>query len=191
MTTTPLRPLALTLAAALLITIAPAPAAAQAPAPLPTVAKVDLERYAGTWHEIARLPNRFQAQCVADVTATYTPRPDGAVGVVNRCRTEAGGTDVAEGVAVPQDETRARLKVSFLPAVLRWLPFGQGDYWVLDLDAQYRWVLVGEPRREYLWVLARDPQMSQDTLQGVLGRAREMGFPVERIRISAPNAPAR
>jgi apolipoprotein D and lipocalin family protein len=62
---------------------------------------------------------------------------------------------------------------------------------VLDLDAQYRWVLVGEPRREYLWVLARDPQMSQDTLQGVLGRAREMGFPVERIRISAPNAPAR
>ncbi|RPH44550.1 MAG: hypothetical protein EHM87_10090 [Burkholderiales bacterium] len=149
------------------------------------VPRVDLQRYAGTWHEIARLPNRFQAQCAADVTATYTPRDDGTVAVVNRCRTEDGTVEAAEGIARPEDDTNARLSVSFLPPALRWLPIGRGDYWVIELDPEYRWAMVGEPRREFLWVLSREPVLPKDTLESLLGRAREAGFPVDRVVLSA------
>jgi apolipoprotein D and lipocalin family protein len=159
-----------------------------------TVPAVDLNRYAGTWHEVARLPNRFQAQCVAQATAQYTPLDDGTVGVVNRCRSSAegegeGSWQVVEGVAKPVDPTNAKLRVSFLPPLVRWLPVGWGDYWVLELDPEYRWALVGEPGREYLWVLSRSPVLQQDVLEGVLGRAREMGFPVDRIILSAQKPP--
>jgi apolipoprotein D and lipocalin family protein len=180
------------LGAALLASAGPAAAQQR----LVTVPKVDLERYAGTWHEVARLPNRFQAQCLAEVTAHYTPRGDGTVAVVNRCRTTPEGDsvpawDVAEGVARPVDPSNAKLQVSFLPALLRWLPVGWGDYWVLELDPEYRWALVGEPGLRYLWVLSRSPVLQQDVLQGVLGRARQMGFPVDKVVLSAQNPPAR
>jgi apolipoprotein D and lipocalin family protein len=176
-------------AAALALTLAATAPLATALDRLLTVLSVDLQRYAGTWHEIARLPNRFQAQCAAEVTATYTPRDDGTVGVVNRCRTKAGTLDAAEGLARPQDDTNTKLTVSFLPSALRWLPFGRGDYWVIALDPEYRWVMVGEPRREFLWVLAREPVMPQDTLESLLGQAREAGFPVERVMLSAQRPP--
>jgi apolipoprotein D and lipocalin family protein len=179
-----------------LVTATSPPASAVAPAQaqqrLLPVPAVDLQRYAGTWYELARLPNRFQDQCLGDVTATYALRDDGNVAVTNRCRTAEGEGDgegdatweVAEGAARPVDETNARLKVSFLPAWLRWLPVGWGDYWVLELDPQYRHVLVGEPSRRYLWVLARSPAMPTEQLQDILGRAREMGFPTESVVVT-------
>lgn len=179
--------LATTLAA--LLTAAPAGAQPR----LLTVPEVDLKRYAGTWHEIARLPNRFQQHCIAEVTAVYTPRDDGTVAVVNRCRTAEDGDaawDVAAGTARPVDPSNAKLKVSFLPSALRWLPIGWGDYWVLELDPEYRWALVGEPGRNYLWVLSRTPVLQQDTLEGMLGRAREMGFPVDKVKLSPRKPPA-
>jgi len=166
-----------------------APAAAQPP--LLTVPAVDLQRYAGLWHEVARLPNRFQSHCVAQTTAQYTPRDDGTVAVVNRCRTNTRGEpawDEAGGIARPVDESNARLKVSFLPAALRWLPIGWGDYWVLELDPEYRWVVVGEPGRRYLWVLSRTASLPRETLDGILGRARERGFPVEGILVAGEPA---
>ena len=176
-------------AAALALALATTAAHAAELDRLLTVPSVDLQRYAGTWHEIARLPNRFQAQCASEVTASYTPRDDGAVDVVNRCRTPAGTLDEAAGLARPQDDTNAKLTVSFLPPALRWLPFGRGDYWVIALDPAYRWVMVGEPRRAFLWVLAREPVMPQDTIESLLGRAREAGFPVERVTLSAQRPP--
>lgn len=145
------------------------------------VPAVDLARYAGEWHEVARLPNRFQRDCVADTTARYTPRPDGTVEVVNRCRT-ASGDQEAQGLAWPQDGANgARLKVSFLPAWLRALPVGRGDYWVLALDDDYRWSLVGEPSRRFLWVLARSPDMPEAQLEQVLGRARAQGYVLDGL----------
>jgi apolipoprotein D and lipocalin family protein len=168
----------ISLATGLLMAALPPSAAAQQR--LLAVPKVDLQRYAGTWYELARLPNRFQSDCVSDVTATYAPREDGNLSVTNRCRTGPGAEqwDVAEGVARPKDDTGARLEVSFLPEWLRWLPFGWGDYWVLELDGDYRHALVGEPTRRNLWVLSRTPQMPEQLLQDMLGRAREMGFEV-------------
>jgi len=180
--------LSLLVAAALSAGAAPAGAQPR----LLTVPAVDLQRYAGTWYEVARLPNRFQSHCLADTSAQYTPRGDGTVAVVNRCRTNAEGEpewDVADGLARPVDDSNARLKVSFLPAALRWLPIGWGDYWVVELDSEYRWSVVGEPGRRYLWVLARTPSLPRETLDGILGRAREMGFPVERVMRSG-DAPA-
>ena len=137
--------------------------------PLATVQAVDLDRYYGTWYEIARLPNRFQAMCVSDTRATY--RPDGkAVKVVNRCRTASGKIEQADGIAkVVAGSQGARLRVSFFR------PF-YGDYWILDLDPDYRWVLVGEPGHHYAWILARQPKLDAATLEALLARAAVLGF---------------
>ncbi len=177
-------------AAALLALALAGPAAAQ-PRLLP-VPQVDPQRYAGTWYEVARLPNRFQSQCVADVVASYAPRSDGTIDVTNRCRTGSGAIDEADGLATPLDATNARLKVSFLPAALRWLPFFRGDYWVLALDADYRWAMVGAPSRDYLWILSRHPKLPEDELELLIGQAREMGFPADKVvRTSHEADPAR
>lgn len=137
--------------------------------PLPTVAAVDLQRYLGSWYEIARLPNRFQSICVSDTQATY--RSDGQnVQVINRCRAEDGRIEEASGIArVVDGSGGAKLRVSFFR------PF-YGDYWVLALDPDYRWVLVGEPGRKYAWILARTPQLDKTTLDALLDRAASLGF---------------
>ncbi|HSJ82066.1 MAG TPA: lipocalin family protein [Thiobacillus sp.] len=138
-------------------------------APLPTVPAVDLGRYYGTWYEIVRLPNRFQAMCVSDIRATY--HPDGKdVRVVNECRTADGRIEQATGIAKRvEGSDGAKLRVSFFR------PF-YGDYWILELDPDYRWVLVGEPGRNYAWVLAKEPVLDEATLEKLLARATALGF---------------
>jgi len=137
--------------------------------PLPTVQAVDLGRYYGTWYEIARLPNSFQARCASDTQALY--RPEGKeVAVVNRCRTADGAIEQADGIArVVADSHGAKLRVSFFR------PF-YGDYWILALDPGYRWVLVGEPGRKYAWILTRQPKLDEATLEALLNRAAALGF---------------
>lgn len=146
------------------------------------VERVDLDRYAGTWYEIARFPNRFQDQCVGDVTATYRRRDDGRLDVINKCRT-ATGTDDAHGVArVVKGSANAKLKVRFAPRFLSFLPFVWGDYWVLGLDESYRWAVVGAPSRDYLWILARGPSLAPAELDRAMAVARANGFDVARLR---------
>lgn len=137
--------------------------------PLPTVEAVDLNRYYGTWHEIARLPNSFQSMCASDTQATY--RPDGKdMSVLNQCRTAEGDLKQVEGIAkVVPGSNGAKLRVSFFR------PF-YGDYWILALDPDYRWVLVGESGRKYAWVLAREPRLDRATLDTVLAQAEALGF---------------
>ena len=118
-----------------------APASAQ-DKPLEVVDHVDLERYLGTWYEIATIPQRFQKGCVA-VTATYSLKPDGKIQVINRCRKETldGKVKDIEGKAWVVDKTtNAKLKVQFF-----W-PFS-GAYWIIELDADYQWAVVGHPNR--------------------------------------------
>ena len=124
-------------------------------APLTTVQNLDLGRYAGLWYEIARYPNRFERNCVA-VTAEYTPRDDGTIGVRNSCRKESfdGRLEVAEGSA--RVEGPGQLSVNFV----RFLPFIRGDYYVLDVAADYSLAVVGTPDRNYGWVLARASHIS-------------------------------
>jgi apolipoprotein D and lipocalin family protein len=149
---------------------------------LSTVASVDLSRYAGTWYEIARLPMWFQRHCV-DSKAIYSSRPDGLVGVHNECVTESGGVEQAEGVATVVDpKTNARLMVAFDNWFARL--FGssrEGNYWILDLDPEYRTAMVGTPDRRYLWILSRTPQLEDSTYQRLVERARQLGYPVSDL----------
>lgn len=149
--------------------------------PLPTVAQVDLDRYLGTWYEIALIPNRFQEQCVSDTQAEY--RRDGeAILVLNRCRTASGEEESATGIArVVAGSGNAQLRVSFFR------PF-YGDYWVLALDPDYRWVLVGEPRRRYGWILSRTPALDPAVLKTLLDRAEALGYARDAFRPS-PQSP--
>ena len=156
------------------------PAARASKQPLDVVPQVDLNRYAGKWFEVARLPNRFERDCARDVTATYTVRPDGKLTVLNECRKENGQLKSAKGTAKRADPKgpEAKLKVTFF-----W-PF-YGDYWIIDLDPEYRWAAIGEPGRAYFWVLSRTPGLPEDVLSGILDRARAKGFdPAGLIRVS-------
>ncbi len=137
--------------------------------PLPTAQSVELDRYYGTWYEIALLPNRFQAMCVSDTRALYRREGD-HVSVVNQCRTADGTIEQVEGIAkVVADSKGAKLRVSFFR------PF-YGDYWILELDPDYRWALIGEPGRTYAWILAREPSLDAATLERLLARAAALGF---------------
>jgi apolipoprotein D and lipocalin family protein len=187
---------AVALAAATTLPLAAAPA--QTP-PVRAVPFVELDRYAGDWFEIARFPNRFQRQCVGDVRATYTravspgpsgTRPAGRIDVVNRCRTAEGETE-ARGVARIVDErTFAKLKVRFAPAWLSWLPMVWGDYWIIGLAPDYSWAVVGDPDRDYLWILARTPQLDDASTAAAHAAARDNGFDVTRL-VPTPQAGAR
>jgi apolipoprotein D and lipocalin family protein len=149
-----------------------------------TVGQVDLARYAGTWFEAARFPTTFQdssrVRC-EDVSATYTQRPDGRIDVVNRCRNAlAGGAErVAEGVAVSASPGNDRLRVSFF-----WPFFG--DYWVIGLDPEYRWAVVGAPGRDYLWILSRERVMAEADYAAAVAIAAREGFDTGRIRRATP-----
>ena len=139
--------------------------------PLATVSEVDLERYLGTWFEIARYDAPFQEGCTA-TTATYSLRDDGLIRVDNRCRVDRpdGPLREAEGKARIVDEaTRAKLEVTFF-----W-PFW-ADYWVIGLDPDYGWAVVGEPGRKYLWILSRTPTLPEATLDEILRLVADRGY---------------
>lgn len=163
-------------------------AAVQAePAPLQTVPSVDVPRYMGTWHEIAKYPNWFQRKCASSTQANYTLQTDGRVQVLNRCKNDKGEWTEALGAARQIGEpTSPRLKVRFAPEWLSFIPLVWGDYWIIDLDADYQWVVVSEPRREYLWILSRTPQMPPATYQALLAKLKTRGFELDRIEPSRP-----
>jgi apolipoprotein D and lipocalin family protein len=156
---------------------------ADEPSPVTPVENVDLQRYAGKWYEIARLPNKFQRKCESNTTAEYSLLPDGKIRVVNSCRKADGTYTEAEGIARKEDPdgTNARLKVRFAPSWLGWLPFVWGTYWVIDLASDYSYAVVGEPSRKYLWILSRTPEMSEDIREPILARLKTMGYDTEKL----------
>jgi apolipoprotein D and lipocalin family protein len=149
------------------------------------VSHVDLERYAGLWHEVARIPNRFQKQCARGTTAEYALRDDGRISVVNRCTKSDGEPDRAEGVArIVDAATNARLQVSFV-SFLGWRPFW-GDYWIIGLDEDYRWAVVAAPGRQYGWVLARTPELPDETMERVFSILERNGYDRAAFQLSPP-----
>ena len=144
--------------------------------PLEAVPHVELDRYLGTWYEIATIPQRFQKGCVG-VTAEYSLRPDGDVQVINTCRegTLDGNVKRVVGKAwVVDKKTGAKLKVRFF-----W-PFS-GDYWIIALDPEYQYAVVGHPGRNYLWILCRRPQMDESLYTGLLEKITAQGYDASRI----------
>lgn len=145
------------------------------------VASVELDRYLGTWFEICRLPLKWEDADASDITATYSMTADGRVRVENRCLDNEGKPDRSIGVAVPQDASNAKLKLSFLPEYLRWIPFTQGDYWILQLAADYSVALVGTPDRAHLWLISRTAALPTDIVENYLAVAKSQGFDLDEL----------
>jgi apolipoprotein D and lipocalin family protein len=159
---------------------------ARAAEPVASVERLDITRYAGEWHEIARLPLFYQRHCKSEITAQYTLRDDGLVGVRNRCLDEDGEPEEVEGVARQDADHPGRLEVRFAPDWLSWLPLTWADYWVIALDPDYQWAMVGEPGHEYLWILSRTPDMPRARFEELKARAVAMGYDLDALIVSAP-----
>jgi apolipoprotein D and lipocalin family protein len=155
-------------------------------APLNVVDEIDFDRYVGRWYEIASFPQYFQKGCVA-TTANYTRRDDGRIRVENECRDGSFDGDLrrADGVAWVADPSgsQAKLKVQFF-----W-PF-RGDYWIIELDPEYRYAVVGQPSRDYLWILARTRTIDPAVYETLLARIEAQGFDLKRLnRTPQPSVP--
>ena len=138
------------------------------PKPLATVPNLDLERYSGRWYEIERLPNSFE-KGLSCVQARYSLKADGTIGVENSGYGKDGWEKVS-GKALRKDPAKpGEIKVTFF-----W-PF-YGDYYVIDLDPDYHYALVGSPSRKYLWILAREPQLPEEQIQALKQKAEALGF---------------
>ena len=153
-------------------------------AELKVVPYVKLERYTGTWYEIARYPQRFQEGCVAS-KAVYELGQNGKIQVYNECRQGSleGPVKSVRGKAkVVDPATNAKLKVTFF-----W-PF-YGDYWIIDLGQNYEYAVVGHPSRKYLWVLSRTPEMEESVYRGIEERLEKQGYDTGRLmRTPQPGA---
>lgn len=147
-------------------------------------------KYLGVWYEVARLPNRFEDKCLTPITATYSINPDNSnqLIVVNQCNTKNNETpDIATGAAYFVESTNiGKLEVTFLPKWLRWLSFGYGDYWILNVDYD-SFALIGSPDHKYLWVLARSKDLSRDILEKTLVIAKEQGFDITKLIYNYPS----
>src|SRR5690606_23191671 len=126
-------------------------------------------------------PMYFQRKCVGDTTAEYRVNPGGTMDVINRCRTSDGTFNESRAIARKVDGSTSMLKVRFAPAWLSWLPMVWGDYWVIALDPDYQWAMVGAPDADYLWILSRAPRLDVDVYERLVAQASDMGYPVADI----------
>lgn len=162
------------------------PARATEPVALTPIPSLDVARYMGVWHEVAKYPNWFQRKCVSNTHATYRVLAPGQVEVLNRCRTDEGKTIEALGLARQIGAADSpQLEVRFAPEWLSFIPLVWGDYWVIDLDEAYQLVAVSEPKRQYLWVLSRTPQVNAQAYDALLQRLKARGFDLSKLEASA------
>jgi len=141
---------------------------------LDTVKSVDIQKYKGTWYEIARFEHFFEKGC-KNVTATYELKDDSDIKVINSCvNIDDNSKKQATGVAFVTDKTNSKLRVSFFR------PF-YGDYWILDLDKDYTYALVGTPSREYLWILSRTKTIPKNIKQKLVNKISKLGFEKEKL----------
>lgn len=135
---------------------------------LATVDHVDLQKYSGTWYDIAHLPQKFEEGCKC-VSAEYIPK-ENYVKVINTCvDEESDEMSQASGKAFSQNPDNSKLRVQFF-----W-PF-RGDYYIIALRDDYKYAMVGSPDRTSLWILSRDPQPSAMVLKEYLNKAEQLGF---------------
>lgn len=137
----------------------------------------DLSKYLGTWHEIASIPQFFQRKCVRDTKASYSVAPDALIRIDNVCTRDNGGRERATGRARGADPAvAAKLEVTFFELLGEFRFLVAADYWVIALDPNYRWAVVGHPSRRYGWVLARDPLLPPVAMAEIIGRIKMQGY---------------
>eukprot|EP01135_Chromosphaera_perkinsii_P006848 Nk52_evm3s621 gene=Nk52_evmTU3s621 len=144
---------------------------------LPTTnVDVNLSKYAGLWYEAAKKPNPFERDCKCS-SAFYTLQDDGKVGVRNECvKANDAITDIVGIARKARDNDSTKLLVNFNS-------FFSGNYWILDLDRDYKVVVVGEPCKRYLWVLSREPELDPKIVQKKLDYAKSIGYNIDNVEI--------
>jgi apolipoprotein D and lipocalin family protein len=188
----PTRALGWGLAALLLTATASAVTAAPLPA-LQAVPSIDLNRYQGQWYQIAYYPNTFQKQCVANTTATYKPLANGQIEVINQCKTADGSVSKAVGAArvkppkflgvpVAKGTVTSKLEVRFAPSYLSWINAVWAPYWVIQLADDYRYAVIGEPNREFLWILSRTPTLDPQDRAIISGLLQQQGYDPTKLQ---------
>jgi apolipoprotein D and lipocalin family protein len=151
-----------------------------------TVSYVDIQRYSGLWYEIAKIPNSFQDQCAYGTTAEYIIDEEGNITVINKCYEEDGNLDVADGVAnIVDKNTNAKLEVSFV-SFLGIRPFW-GDYWIIGLDEDYTYAVIGHPERKYGWILSRTSSVTEESLEDIMELLKQQGYNTENFEFTIHN----
>lgn len=150
-----------------------------APENPPEVVKhVDLKKFSGLWHEIARFPNPWQEGCM-NTRSIYTIKPDGVIEVTNLCDQHGEEKKLSGTVEVVDPGTNAKLKVTFLWPL-------SGDYWVVILDPAYKYAVISEPDREKLWILSREKALPERTYKEIVKKLAANGYDTTRLIKSAP-----
>ena len=160
------------------------PAESNTKLPEPRVVEdVDLSRYIGRWYEIALIPVWFQKECAGGTTAEYTLVKDGVVSVVNKCCTKDGKVREAKGCAwVVDKKTPAKLKVSFFSLFGFWL--FAGHYWIIDLDPEYQYAVIGHPSRDLGWILSRTPKLPEEVFKSIAERLEANGYNFSKFKMT-------
>ncbi len=157
---------------------------------LATIPSLNVQRYMGTWYEIAKYPNFFQKKCVSNTVANYEALANGTIRVTNRCTDSDGKAKEALGEARQiGNATSPKLEVRFAPAWLSFLPLVWGDYWIIDLDADYQLVAISEPRQELLWVLSRTPAPNPEAYKLLTERLAKRGFDLNKMEATPQRKP--
>ncbi|HRS53966.1 MAG TPA: lipocalin family protein [Bacteroidales bacterium] len=139
-----------------------------------TVKTVDINKYAGKWYEIASFPTRFQKGCTCSTAEYVINEKKGYIEVLNSCIRNNKLSSI-KGKAYPiKGSNNTKLKVQFF-----W-PF-KGDYWIIELDDNYKWAAVGSPKLNYLWILSRTPQMDEITYNLIKEKLIKKGFDVYKL----------
>ncbi|KAF1025479.1 MAG: Outer membrane lipoprotein Blc [Acinetobacter bereziniae] len=146
-----------------------------------TVDNIDITKYMGKWYEVAHLPNYFQRKCSANTAAEYSLNQDKTVKVLNSCQNKNGNLQSSQGLAKSINDGNSKLKVSFMPKGLQWVPFTKGDYWILRIDPEYKVALVGGPSKKYLWILSRTPHIDETTYVSYLETAKNLGYDTHNL----------
>jgi len=153
-----------------------------------TVSTVDLKRFTGKWYEISRYPNKFQKKCVGNTTATYSTKADGSLAVLNQCVMKDGTIGKADGEAKVSDTaSNAKLEMNFASKFKSFLSADWKNYWIIDLDENYQYAAVADPKREYLLILNRTPEMNDAVYQNILRRVEKLGFNPGKLAKTSQN----
>jgi apolipoprotein D and lipocalin family protein len=143
-----------------------------------------IEKYLGTWHEIARFENKHQKGCVK-TTATYSKKNSKELEIINQCTTKDNKIKTSKGLAkIPDEKVPAKLKVNFTPRFIRFFGIGWGNYWIIELGENYKYAVVSEPKKSSLWILSRTDKLDRADFEKIISRLEEKGFATNKLVIS-------
>jgi len=157
------------------------PWAAQAMAPN-AVARADVDRYVGTWYEIARLPNDVEQGCVRDAMSLYERRSEAAIRITYVCRNAAGEEERHQAVArIRETRSQAKLELRFAPLALAWWPFVWDDVWLLEIAPEYSYMMAGDPSGQTLWIYSRTPTLDPSVYAMLVAHAAAQGYDTSKL----------